>query len=221
MTKLGRDFETSRTGTDDIWEAIYTQRAIRYWEEKPVPRELLERVVEAGSKAPSANNLQPWVFLVIDDRSQLDKIAGALRDWSNQAEELKQYTERSTKIETKSERLMRTGAMEFFLKLERAPAIIIPCLYKLQTPTPDPNSLLAGSSIYGTTQNIMLSARALGLGTLMTTAQVMVEPVLREITGMPDEATPVAFIPIGYPDANFGPTTRRPVEEVACFNSWV
>ena len=220
MTKIGRDFETSRTGTDNIWEAIYTQRAIRYWEDKPVPRDLLERVVEAGSKGPSGNNLQPWVFLVIDDRSKLDKISAALREWGTQAKELEQYQERSTKIEDKSERLMRTGAMEFFLKLERAPAIIIPCLYKLETPTPDPNSLLAGSSIYGTTQNILLSARALGLGTLMTTAQVMVEPVLREVTGMPDEATPVAFIPIGYPDANFGPTTRKPVEEVTRFNSW-
>ena len=48
--------------TENIWEVIYTQRAIRYWKDKKVPRSLLEQVIEAGSKAPSGSNLQPWIF---------------------------------------------------------------------------------------------------------------------------------------------------------------
>ncbi len=93
-------------------------------------------------------------------------------------------------------------------------------MYKLESPTPDASSLLAGSSIYTAVQNIMLSARALGLGTVMTTAHVMIESTLRGILKIPEKAFPVAFIPIGYPDANFGPTNRRAVDEILCWNEW-
>ena len=58
---------TGRAPTDDLWEAIYTQRAIRYWQPRPVPRPLLERVIEAATKAPSGSNTQPWIFVVVDD----------------------------------------------------------------------------------------------------------------------------------------------------------
>ena len=60
------DLSIGREPTDDVWQAIFTQRAIRYWQQKPVPRESLEKVIKAGSKAPSGSNEQPWVFLVAD-----------------------------------------------------------------------------------------------------------------------------------------------------------
>jgi nitroreductase len=69
-------------------------------------------------------------------------------------------------------------------------------------------------------QNLLLAARALGLGTVMTTANAMIEPALREVLGLPADAHPVALIPIGYPDANFGPTTRKPVGEILRWNRW-
>jgi len=69
-------------------------------------------------------------------------------------------------------------------------------------------------------QNLMLSARALGLGTLMTTAHAMIEPNLREMLSLPDDAHPVALIPIGFAGANFGPTKRKGVDEVLRWNSW-
>ncbi len=214
------NLETGREPTDDVWEAIYTQRAIRYWEEKPVPRELLEQVIEAASKAPSGSNTQPWIFVVIDDRAKLDEIAALMRGFFEAAEPIRNLISAGEKSEDKSERLMLKGAKQFFTKLERAPAIIIPCLYQVASPTPDPASLLAGSSIYMAVQNLMLSARALGLGTLMTTAHAMIEPNLREMLSLPDDAHPVALIPIGFAGANFGPTKRKGVDEVLRWNSW-
>ena len=91
--------------------------------------------------------------------------------------------------------------------------MIVPCLYQLTSPTQDPSTLLAGSSIYLAVQNLMLAARALGLGTVMTTVQMMLDANLRSILSIPEDAHPVALIPIGYPDANFGPTTRKPLDE--------
>ena len=214
------NLETGREPTDDVWEAIYTQRAIRYWEERPVPRALLEQVIEAASKAPSGSNTQPWIFVVIDDRAKLDEIAALMRGFFEAAEPIRNLISAGEKSEDKSERLMLKGAKQFFTKLERAPAIIIPCLYQVASPTPDPASLLAGSSIYMAVQNLMLSARALGLGTLMTTAHAMIEPNLREILSLPDDAHPVALIPIGFAGANFGPTKRKGVDEVLRWNSW-
>ena len=205
--------------TDNIWEVIYTQRAIRYWQDRKVPRELLEQVIEAGSKAPSGSNLQPWVFLVVDDDEKRATISAALREVF-EASPARQLVEAGENSEDRTQRLMLKGAREFFLKLEKAPALIVPCLYGLNSPTQDPASLLAGSSIYTAVQNIMLAARALGLGTVMTTAQGMIEGTLRETLRIPEDAYPVAFIPIGYPDANFGPTSRKGLEEILCWNEW-
>ena len=213
------DLPRGQEPTNNVWEVIYTQRAIRYWQSKKVPRELLEQVIEAGSKAPSGSNLQPWIFLVIDEDNKRRAISAALREVF-EASPAKLLVEAGENSEDRTQRLMLRGAREFFSKLEKAPALIIPCLYKLASPTQDPTSLLAGSSIYTAVQNIMLSARALGLGTVMTTAQGMIETTLRELLKIPDDAYPVAFIPIGFPEANFGPTTRRGLDEILCWNEW-
>ena len=205
--------------TENIWEVIYTQRAIRYWQDRKVRRELLEQVIEAGSKAPSGSNMQPWVFLVIDEEDKRIAIAEALRHVF-EVSPARQLVEAGENSGDRTQRLMLRGAKEFFCKLEKAPALIIPCLYKLESPTQDSASLLAGSSIYTAVQNIMLAARALGLGTVMTTAHGMIEPTLRAVLKMPEDAYPVAFIPIGYPDANFGPTTRKGLDEILYWNEW-
>jgi nitroreductase len=209
-----------REPTDDIWEAIFTQRAIRYWQDKPVPRELLEKVVAAAAKAPSGSNLQPWIFVVIDAAEARQQIGKALRSIFEAAEPLQNLIASGEKSDSKTERLMLKGARAFFTQLEKAPAMIIPCLYGLSSPTQDSSSLLAGSSIYLAVQNLLLAARALGLGTVMTTAHGMLDADLRRILNIPGDATPVALIPIGYPAANFGPTTRKPLEEILRWNSW-
>ena len=214
------DVATGRDPTDDIWEVMFSQRAIRYWQDKPVPRELLKKVIRAGSKAPSGSNTQPWVFMVIDTVEQRNAIGLALRELFESAEPLQKVIENGQKSENKTERLMLKGAKAFFSQLEKAPAIIIPCLQNLTSPTQDPASLFAGSSIYLAVQNVMLAARALGLGTVMTTAHGMIETDLRQLLQLPDDVYPVALIPIGYPDANFGPTARKDVDEILKWNSW-
>ena len=219
-TRRSTEWTTGRAPTDDLWEAIYTQRAIRYWTSEAVPRDLLETVVAAATKAPSGSNTQPWVFVVVDDRAILRTLAAALREAASQNEGLRGVLSNADDVEDRSLRLILKGAREFFQSLERAPALIIPCLHGLSSPTTEPDSLLAGSSIYMAVQNLLLAARAVGLGTVMTTAQGMIDRPLRETLGIPDDAVPAALIPIGFPDANFGPTRRKPVADVLRFNAW-
>ena len=215
-----RALPVDRDPTNDIWQAMFTQRAIRYWQPKKVPRELLERVVEAAAKAPSGSNLQPWIFVVVDDDRQRNAISVALRQVYEAAEPLKNLIAAGEQSEDKTQRLMLKGARAFFSQLEKAPALIVPCLYHLASPVADTSTLLAGSSIYLAVQNLLLAARALGLGTVMTTAHNLIAPALGDILELPADATPVALIPIGFPDANFGPTTRKDVAEILRWNRW-
>ena len=198
----------TKLGANDIWEVMFTQRAIRYWVEEPVSRELIERVIEAASKAPSGSNHQPWMFVVADRDPVKTSLAEALRDYYEEGP-LKTLVESSQKTEDSSQRLMMSGAENFFTNLRTAPAIIIPCLYKLSSPTSEMNTLIAGSSIYLAVQNMLLAARALGLGTLMTTSHSLIEEVIRDVCKIPDDAQPAALIPIGFPAVKFGPTKEN------------
>jgi len=215
-----KGFVSTTAPTDSLFEAIYTQRAIRYWEDRQVPREMLEEVVQAGSKAPSGSNTQPWMFVVVDDAAQRSAIAAAMREMFESTGALQNMIEEGENSELKERRLRSTGARAFFSKLELAPVLIVPCLYRLSSPTRDPNSLEAGSSIYLAVQNMLLAARALGLGTLMTTAHRLIETELRSILDIPADAHPVALVPLGFAGAKFGPTRRKNVNDILCWNRW-
>ncbi|MCH2656284.1 MAG: nitroreductase family protein [Dehalococcoidia bacterium] len=204
--------------TSDIWETLYTQRAIRAWKTDPVPEELIWKVIEAGTKAPSGTNTQPWGFVVIQDDAIRQAISDQLHEGLKGNEGLQQMLEQRSQSADKTTRLMLKGAQRLFTNLASAPVFIIPCLYQVSSPAPE--GLLSGSSIYGAVQNMLLAARALGLGTVMTTFQMAAEQILREQCNLPDDATPVALIPMGYPDAKFGPTTRKPVETVTHWEQW-
>jgi nitroreductase len=116
---------------------------------------------------------------------------------------------------------MRLSSIAFREDVSAAPCLIIPCLVNLTSPTRDINSLFAGSSIYGAVQNLMLAARAIGLGTVLTTFNQQIEDTLRSEFNLPDDAKPVAVIPLGYPDGQtFGTTTRKPVESVTFYDGW-
>ena len=201
--------------TNDVYEVMRTQRAVRRWTAEPVPDEVIERVIRAATWAPSGSNLQPWGFVVIRDAKRRELIAEAIR------ESFKQFSGRlpdPDEIEDATQRRMIRGAVNLFGNFAAAPVLIIPCLVAAQSPAPE--GLLAGSSIYPSIQNLMLAARAEGLGTVLTTPQDGIMETLRSEIGIPEEAAPVAIIPMGWPDVNFGPVTRRPLEEFLHWERW-
>lgn len=104
----------------------------------------------------------------------------------------------------------------------QAPVLIVPCLVNPTSPSSDIESIWAGSSIYGAVQNLMLAARALGLGTVLTTYNMRIGDTIPKGFGLPEDALPVAVIPVGYPaeGQRFGPVTRRPAEDVTYWDHW-
>ncbi len=208
--------ESTQDGTDSLFEAIYTQRAIRRWKPDPVPPELIRRVIEAATKAPSGSNQQPWRFLVVTDADKRATISAALHTWLQSDSATREYFESGAKSDDPSVRKMLSGALGLAENLAQAPVLVFPCLYGAGRS----DRLLAGSSIYPAVQNLLLAARGLGLGTVLTTFQSWIDATVRSELALPDEARPVALIPLGYPDANFGPTRRKPVDEVLYWESW-
>ncbi len=200
----------------DVYEVMQTQRAIRRWTDEPVDREVIERIIQAGCWAPSGSNLQPWGFLVVTDDGIRARLAAAIREmFSSRFADGRPNPE---EIEDPTRRRMLRGAYNLFDNFDAAPVWIIPCLVRPESPAP--TGLLAGSSIYPSIQNIMLAARAEGLGTVLTTPQDGIMDQLREELSIPDNALPVAMIPMGHPNGNFGPVTRKPLDEFLHWNGW-
>ena len=192
----------------EFFEVVDGQRAHRELRADPVPDELIERVLEAAVHAPSAENRQPWVFVVVRDEQIRLRIAeltakiwqGGARDFSkpNTTQRLFDEVDR-----------WATGG------LAGAPVHIVVCGDTTRCP-----EMMLPSSIYPATQNLLLAARALGLGSLMSTLSMVTGAPFKDLLGLPDHVVPMALVPIGYPARSLGPPRRTPVAEVTHHDRW-
>jgi nitroreductase len=202
----------------DFFEVVHTQRSIRKFKPDPVPDEAIWKMIDAAIRAPSGGNTQPWAWLILRDEAKKKVLADAVR---GNLGDLDAALADAEKLPTESQRRMRRASVTFRSDVASAPVIIVPCLVHPTSPSSDNTSIWAGSSIYGAVQNMMLAARAQGLGTVLTTFNIVLEDLIRKEYGLADDARPVAVIPVGYPDGqNFGPTTRKLVEDVTFWDGW-
>ena len=154
----------------DLFEIVRTTRSMRRLKPDPVPNELIRKILEAGVCAPSGGNMQRWRFLVIRD-SKVKETVGALykRAWDEQV--APRYRAGEPAPGTTQERFERMLAAAEYLAnhIHEAPVWIVSCL-EGGTPT-----RTSGSSIYPAVQNMLLAARALGLGATLTTLYLQFE----------------------------------------------
>lgn len=197
-----------------LFDAIYTQRAIRSYKSDPVPKELITKVIEAATKAPSGANTQPWAFMVIQDDEKRAKLAEWAKDGFFNGM-YKAAVERMKPGDPPPFANLKPMIEEF----EKIPVIIVACLVR---PEGQAHGTGNYSSIFPAVQNLLLAARGLGLGALLSSgwANKHLQDI-REMLKLPDNVETVAFIPLGYPDKQrYGKTTRRPVEEVTYWDEW-
>jgi nitroreductase len=203
----------------DVFEAMETCRAIRYFKSDPVPQELLDKIVYAATRAPSPGNSQGWDFVVVTDaglRKQLrDGIAGVM---VAAVEDATQQLGGIAAIDKVTERMMR-GALNLARTLDQVPVHILVCGKEVYPPdAPDP--AFVWSALYPAAQNILLAARALGLGTCLTTYQMVAPDLIRSVLAIPQDVHIAAYIPLGWPDIGFGPLARRPLEDFVHRDGW-
>jgi nitroreductase len=195
----------------EIFEAIYTLRAMRRLKSDPVPEELVWKVLGAATRAPSGGNLQPWRFVVVTDPAKKKKIG----EW---------YLDGWTKSYGPAREVMlaNPAAARTFRSADHLANHIadVPVLIFATVLTNMASVSGAGPNIYPAVQNLMLAARALGLGTTLTTLHKTHEAEVRELLGIPEGVETMAMIPLGWPAGKFGTGPRRPVEEVTHWDAW-
>ena len=196
----------------DVFEAMGSCRAIRYLKSEDVPDALITKVVTAATWAPSPGNSQGRDFIIVTDKEKIQQIANSIEE---------SMSDRVASMERpdRTHKLMLDGT-EYLLKtLKDCPVLIFVCGKPIY-PHESPRESFVWSSIYPAAQNLIVAARAVGLGSVFTTFQGVAEPTIREILNIPDDVLIGCMIPMGWPDRKFGPLNREPYENVAHHNSW-
>ncbi len=218
-----------------LYEAIHTARSLRRFKDDPVPEALLEQVLDAAIRAPSAGNAQNWAFILVRNGQLRSALGEIYRKASRIADAMYAARGRPPHLsESQFQSMMKSGS-HLWDHMGEAPVILIPCLRRPLAPPPDslPADIRAhyddelvylqrirGASIYPAVQNILLTCRALGLGTTITTNHIRCEAEVRKLLALPDDYDTFAMMPIGWPVDSFGPLTRRPLSEVVHLDGW-
>jgi len=199
----------------DFFEVIGTQRAMRRLKPDPVPEEYIRKILWAATRAPSGGNRQGWRWLVVTDAEKKRKIQGWYHElWSKAiASGYGAGSNLPSEEKDSNERVMRS-ATYLAEHMHEAPVLIFACSLTGN------GDITSGSSIYPAVQNLMLAARALGLGTALTTVHRGRQKEIRELLGIPDSVETAALIPVGWPKGRFGSGLRRPVEDVTYWEQW-
>jgi nitroreductase len=205
--------------TVGLLEGIASTRAIRRFRDEPVPEDVLATILFAASRAPSGSNRQPFRFLVLRDGPQATVARrllgeGARRAWGTKRE-TDRYDEGSGRRSTSPKSRLVTAMSAFVEHFESVPVIVLACLERYRAPMPT-----EGASVYPACQNLLLAARALGYGGVLTGWHTMVEAELRELLAIPDHVFMAATIALGRPAGHHGPVRRRPLGEVVFEDRW-
>ena len=206
----------------DFFDVVSSQRAVRDFSPEPVPHELVRTVLTAAGRAPSGTNAQPWRWIVLEDLAVRRSVAELVRTKAFNTDEVERMLARAKEEADPSRRALIASSARLFSDVAAAPLLVVACLCDLRSPVPDMRTLLAGSSIFGAVQNLMLAARAVGLGTVLTTFHQFFESELRELIDIPDNAVPVCIIPMGFPlnELSVEPNRRKSAESLTFWNRW-
>ena len=209
MTSVQSERPQTDRLTMPLGEAIYSLRAIRRVRPNPIPDDDLRTILDAAIHAPNGGNAQPWRFLVLRDPQVRAKLAPLYREawWAKRRDQGIRGPE-DIPAHDKSARAAMRLADEF----GRAPVVVVVCATA--------KGAGAMGSVIPAVQNLLLAARALGIGGTITTLHADVEERVHALLGIPASAQIVYCVPLGYPRGRLGPTTRKPLAEVAAFDRW-
>jgi nitroreductase len=201
----------------DVFYILQTMRAMRRLKPDAIPDELIRTILQAAITAPNAGNRQSWRFVVVKDRSIKERVQHyykkALAEFITP-----QYEQGPLPAGVTRDQYDRQfGAVQYLTDhFHEAPVWIVACLDQLG----HPETIWSGASIYPAVQNILIAARSLGLGAVLTTRHTMYSAEVDAILEIPAGARSYAIIPLGYPRGCFGAVRRRPLKDVVYLNRW-
>jgi nitroreductase len=210
----GRTLADVEAGLDmPVQEAMLTQRAVRRLLSDPVDDAIVLRCIELALKAPTGSNGQNWEFVVVKDRELKERFAKRNREsWTL-------YGGLGKLAARNDETMQRVlGAVQWQAdNFADIPTLVVACLRGNRVPmVPLPPIAVSSyyGSIYPSVQNLLLAARAMGLGAALITLPLWSTGFARSILGLPFTVQPCCMVALGWPRGRYGPTTRKPVGEV-------
>jgi nitroreductase len=207
------DIDIDTIGEDlPLLEGIRTARAIRRLRRDPVPRELIRKVCEAGTFAPSGGNRQPWVFVAVDDVERRNWVADRYRPIFRQY--IRPAIDRA-EAEDFPDRLKRNMRASLHLAehLHEAPVLLFVAGWKRR----GEDQLQA---LYPCAQNVLLACRAVGLGASFTTLHRGFGAECDAMLGLPENIPSAVMIPIGWPRGRYGRPPRHSVDSKLYWNAF-
>lgn len=203
--------DIDRIGEDvPLLEGIRTCPAMRRLKPDPVPRELIRKVCEAGTFAPSGGNRQPWCFIAVTDAAQRAWVAERYRevflDYIAPAVE----AARAPDFPEAKRKSIRS-AVWLAEHLHEAPVHLFVAGWTRR-------GVEQTQGLFPAVQNILLACRAVGLGASLTAIHLAFREELDRRLGLPPECPSCALIPIGWPRGRFFRPTRRSVDTCLFFD---
>ncbi|MGY0498231.1 nitroreductase family protein [Nocardia sp. FBN12] len=197
----------------DLFDALHSTPARRYLEPDPIDESVLWDLLDAAIRGPSGGNSQGWGWVVVTDPQVKQTIADWYRDgWE------RVYGNAVPTAQSADSGLTASvhGSAEYLAAhLQEAPVFVFPVLTEVS------ESPLAGASIYGAVQHLMLAARAYGIGSTLTSLHAFHESEVAALLGLPENARTMALIPLGYPArGRWSEPKRKPVQEVTHWGRW-
>ena len=178
---------TSDSFSADLLALMRKRRSIRKYKPDPVPREVLERILEAASWAPSGKNMQNWRFFVLQGKARNEYLQFSQQSW----EHIRPILEKRLKPS------LYAFTERFFYTLGEAPVVIL----AYNQPNPEENYQTALGSVYMAVQNLLLAAEAEGLGTCPMGSPLEVKENVDRFLGVEHtDLQLVCGITVGYPD---------------------
>ena len=194
--------------TMPVGEAMFTQRSIRRFKPDPIPMDDLRLIVEAAMRAPNGGNAQVARFLVVTDRARIREFGALYHEawWAKRIDQFGWTKKEDIPADNKSY-LSAAGLAE---AMKDAPCVVF-ALAVSQGPA---------NSVIPAAQNLMLAARALGIGSVPTTLHPKVMDRFHAMFDIPRDVAFHFCIPLGYPQGKFGPTNRKPTSETTFLQRW-
>ena len=210
---------------DNLYSILSTTRSIRRISDKPVDDATLERVLQAAIWAPSGGNRQPWRIIAVRDRALKQKLGEIY------AAEWAKYVEMNMKrVEGMPENIVeatRTGlavGTRLAESLADVPVVVMFIHDPREVFVTDGNlgrtPVVGGASLYPAVQNLLLAARAEGLGGVLTTLISASEVKVRELLEIPEPWGVYAMVPLGHPMGKHGPLRRAPLSHMVKYDRW-
>ncbi len=205
--------------TIGLLEGLSTTRAIRRYRNEPIPDEVLRDILWAATRAPSGSNRQPFRFLVLTDSQRARQAKRLIGEAARAMWSEKMRTDgygKGSGADPKSPKSRMARAMQAYVdEFDAVPCLILPCFVRYRAP-----SLIEGASMYPAVQNILLAARALGYGGVITGFHGAVAGELHALLGIPDDVEIACTLTLGKPVGGHGPVRRRPMSELVFADGW-